>query len=223
MSYSISLHALPLSIKSLHDNKYSIIYKPTNGSTVIIGEKSYVVPKKTYKILINSDEKVKADIVEKTHSDELIVSEKETIFLTTPSNSERDNYCNIHYDSIYHSNYDVFYLNMNDDNEDIYCFPMSKLEINSFDLVQQWYVGICIYFDIDLPKLSTMNKTYIVYSTQIKKTQCIKIKNASDYQITMDKPTYYPMYVLCCYNHHTMDEFVYLYPFLVKHIFHNDL
>lgn len=224
MSYSISLNSLPLAIKPLHNNKYSIVYKPLNGASVIIGENPYIMPKKMYSICNNSDtkEEVKSELY---ISDELVVSEKESQYLSTPSQSEssNSNYCNITYNPIYKSNYEVFYLDIEDNNNSIVCSPMSKQDVCSFDLVQQWYVGICIYFDIDLPKLSTMNKTYIVYSKKIKKTECIKIKNAADYQITMDKPSYYPIYVLCCYNYHTMYEFTYLYPFLVKNIFHNDL
>jgi hypothetical protein len=163
--------------------------------------------------------KIKSNVkVENSDSDELLLSPHTTIFLrkydpNTITNVIR--YNNKKYNLIY----DKFMLTLK--KNIIQCNPIANNDLDSYQMVLSGYKGICVYFDIDLPKLQTLNKTYIVYSRHMKKSEFIKIKNTDCYSIDEAQIPYYPIYVICCYTKHTMEDFVYLYPYLIKNIFHN--
>jgi hypothetical protein len=217
--YSVSLNRDPINIKH-YDDKYDIVYKTHEGKEIQITPTMHSssinmkIPNKSYKILLHNNPKEEKE----SESDELLVSPHTTIFLRKYEPTTINNIISYN-NKKYNLMYDKFIFTLK--NKIIHCNAVINNEVDSYSLVLQGFYGICVYFDIDLPKLETLNKTYIVYSKHLKKSELIKIKNADCYSMDEDNFVYYPIYVICCYTKHTMEDFVYLYPYLIKNIFHN--
>lgn len=166
----------------------------------------------------NNEVKNNIEVEKDSDSDELLLSPHTTIFLRKYEPSTITNII-AYNNKKYNLMYDKFMLTLK--NNIIQCKALINNDLDSYQMVLSGYKGICVYFDIDLPKLETLNKTYIVYSCNMKKSEFIKIKNTDCYSIDEAQIPYYPIYVICCYTKHTIEDFVYLYPYLIKNIFHN--
>lgn len=222
-NYYISLNDDPINIK--HDNdKYSIIYKTNMGKEIniipTINSSSMYnkIPHNNYKIMLHNHNDNSDENSENDNSDEIIISDSQKKILNKYIEKKLDNTI-IHYNMNYNLIYNKFLLY--NKNGKICCDAVIDNDIDSYYLVLNEYRGICIYFDINLSKLNTLNNTYIVYSKNIKKSEFIKIKNSDYYIINEDQLEYYPIYIICCYTKHTMEDFIYLYPYLIKNIFYN--
>lgn len=218
--YSISSNR-NINIKR-HEDKYTIVYKTHEGKEISISptmNSSSIhmkIPSKHYKINLHNKDINETE--KDSDSDELLTSPHTTIFLRKYEPTTINNI--ISYNSKkYNLIYDKFLMTLK--HNIIHCNAIMNNELDSYQMVLDGYKGICVYFDIDLPKLETANKTYIVYSKHMKKSEFIKIKNADCYSIDEAQTSYYPIYVICCYTKHTMEDFVYLYPYLIKNIFYN--
>jgi len=114
--------------------------------------------------------------------------------------------------------YNVFYLyNVNDV---VKCEGIYKSNTLSYELVLNHFVGICVHNEID-----HVNKMYIVYSRQVTNQKLIRLKNKTKYHLSNSQKEleYYPIVVICCQSQHDIEEFVQLYPYLVKNIFNYNI
>ena len=95
-----------------------------------------------------------------------------------------------------------------------------KADFVSYDLVLQKYVGVSITCHIDLHHLDTKNKKFTIYSKHIKDTKVLNLHNSASFNldITKEQIAYYPIYVICEEQYY-MEDFLKLYPYLIKNIF----
>jgi hypothetical protein len=151
------------------------------------------------------------------------VSETESLSLIAyPSDK---NNIDIIYDSdINQYKYNVFHLTVAFDNH-IQCNGLYKSNTLSYELVLNKFVGICVYCEMNIEPYLMNNKMYIVYSKKVTDNKCIKLKNKTPYYLSNSKEelSYYPIFVICCQSSHSMEDFVQIYPYLVKNIFHYNL
>lgn len=175
-NYYISSNEQPINIK--HDNdKYSIIYKTNMGKEIHIiptinsSCMNTKIPHNNYKITLHNKNDNSAENSENDNSDEIIISDSQKKILNKYIEKKLDNTI-IHYNMNYNLIYNKFILY--NKNGKICCDAVINNDIDSYYLVLNSYKGICIYFDINLSKLNTLNNTYIVYSKILKNLNLLK-------------------------------------------------
>lgn len=234
-TYKIALHSEPVIVKS----NSVILYKNQKGEEICI-KNNHVIPHLNNTHIVNKNYIISLDQQDKKvhfdDSDELIISETESMILYNQIKNNKN--VNIIYDlEINQYQYNVFSLTFLNDvnikNErgsfyndvNIQCHGLYKSDTLSYDLVLNHFVGLCVYCDVDLVNLPTKGKMFIVYSKKISHHQLIKIKNKTPYQLTneMNELSYYPIFVICCHSSYGIEDFVNLYPYLVKNIFNYTL
>lgn len=229
IKYNISLHSNPVIVKS----NSVILYRNQSGEQICVTHntinniinKNYIIPinqpKHESKSVHFNDQ---VSIIEQKHedSDELVISETDSMILF--NHIKNNNKINIIYDAdINQFNYNVFELKLFEDN--IKCNGLYKSKTLSYELVLDRFVGICVYSEIDLMDVNVKNKMFIVYSKTVCDNKFIKIKNKTPYQLTnnLHETAYYPIYVICCQSSHPIEDFIKIYPYLVKNIFNYNL
>jgi hypothetical protein len=148
--------------------------------------------------------------IEDEHSDEIVIDEKEKIILHDNDYDVKNTY-HVKYDVF--TNNDIYNLFLIDINPvlEITSKGFDKADFVSYDLVLQKYVGVSITCHIDLHHLDTKNKKFTIYSKHIKDTKV-------NLDITKEQIAYYPIYVICEEQYY-MEDFLKLYPYLIKNIF----
>jgi hypothetical protein len=213
--YTISLNTPPLIIKS----NSVILYKTINGDDICVTQNnihpSHIINKQ-YKLGEKSVHFNNDILINHQETDELVISDSESFNLV--------NYPTMlnHIDIVYNNHdediYQIFHLYLV--NDVIKCDGLEKTNTLSYDLVLNRFVGICVYNEIN-----QANQMYIVYSRKMKHQKLIKLKNTQPYHLTnsIDELAYYPIIVICCQSQHTLEDFIQLYPYLVKNIFNYQL
>jgi hypothetical protein len=225
IKYNISLHSNPVIVKS----NSVILYRNQSGEQICITHntinnivnKNYIIPVNTNDKKVHFDDQVQI-IKHDDHSDELVISETESMLLY--NHIKDDQKMNIIYDlDINQFTYNVFTLTLFENN--LLCNGLYKSDSLSYELVLNHFVGICVYSEIDIEDVYIKNKMFIVYSKKVCDHKMIRLKNKTPYQLTINtnELSYYPIFVICCQSLHAMEDFVKIYPYLVKNIFNYNL
>lgn len=100
---------------------------------------------------------------------------------------------------------------------------MDKEIDTSYDLILEGYKGIYIHCDTDI-KL-TMDHKFIFYSKNIKKNKTIHLNNNQPFHIGLseDQLIYYPIYIISRDVKYNVEDFIEIFPFLIKNIIKYEL